>query len=134
LASSVNPETFSLDPVLVKIISNSALLSTIPTAIVLSVVSPDKSSFAVPLIFLELTLILLSIGPDKVAIAVHFVVKPLAGVLFLVTPNVDTFALNFIHLEFSLVNRTVRKCELPSTVFLSFVILAFVDSTIGPGL
>ena len=64
LASSVNPEALSLDAVLVKIVSDSTLLSTIPSTLVLSVVSPNESSFAVPLIFLELTLILLSIWPD----------------------------------------------------------------------
>ena len=132
LASSIDPDTFSFNSVLVEIVANARLFTSIPAAFVLAAILPNESTFTMTLIFLELTLILLAIRPDKMSVSMHFIVKPLACVLFLVAPNVDAFALNLIHLKFTLVHRSICKGKLATPVFLAFVIFSFIYSTIGP--
>ena len=132
LAPSINPDTFSFDAMLVEVVADAALFTSIPAALILSTILPDESSLTVALILLELSLILLAVRPDKMAIAVHFIVQPLTCVLLLITPDVDTFSLDLIHLELSLVNGAIGKCELTSSIFLALEVFTFIDSTIRP--
>ena len=132
LAPSINPDTFSFDAMLVEVVSDAALFTSIPATLILSAILPDESSLTVTLILLELSLILLAVRPDKMAIAVHFIVQPLTCVLLLITPDVDTFSLDLIHLELSLVNGAIGKCELTSSIFLALEVFTFIDSTIRP--
>ena len=92
------------DSVLVKVVADTGLLASVPAALVLATVAPDKLALSVALILLELSQILLSVGPDQMAISVHLVVEPLTLIFLLVTPNVGSLALDLIHLEFSLVD------------------------------
>jgi len=132
LASSIDPDTFSFNSVLVEIVANARLFTSIPAAFVLAAILPNESAFAMTLIFLELTLILLTVRPDKMSISMHFIVKPLACVLFLVAPNVDAFALDLIHLELTLVHRSIGESELAAPIFLALVIFSFIYSAIRP--
>lgn len=84
-------------------------------------------------VLLELAYVLLAVWPDQMTIPVHLVVQPVPFVLFVVRPNVDTLALDFIHVEFSLIHRSVSKCKFSCSVLFPFRILALVDRTIWPG-
>ena len=64
LSTSVNPEALLANAMLVKIVADTALLSAIPAAFVLSAVTPDKFTFSVAFIFLELANVLFAIGPN----------------------------------------------------------------------
>ena len=64
LSTAVNPEALLANAMLVKIVADTALLSAIPAAFVLSAVAPDEFTFSVAFIFLELANVLLAIGPN----------------------------------------------------------------------
>jgi len=63
LALSIVPGSLLLDTVLVKVVSNSVLLSTVPATLVFATISPDELALSVALVFLKLAHVLLAIGP-----------------------------------------------------------------------
>lgn len=74
LASSINPESLTAHSVLIEIVADAALLSTVPAALVLAIVFPDKSAVSMALVLLKLSLVLLAVGPHEVSVTMHFIV------------------------------------------------------------
>ena len=64
----------------------------------------------------------------------HLVIQPIACVLLLVAPDIDSVALNLVHLELSLVDRSIRKGQLTLSVLLTLEVCSFIYSTVWPGL
>ena len=132
LSPSILPVTSLSHTSLVEVDTNSALLAPVPATFVLATIAPNELAFTVALVLLELTNVLFAVRPDEMSVAVHLIVEPVPSVLLRIAPDVDSFALDFVHVEFTLIDRAIGKCELTLAVLLSFAVLAFIDSTVGP--
>ncbi len=104
LTFSVKPGSLLPHSVLVKVVSNSTLLSTIPAALVFTPIAPDEFALAMALVFLELAHVLFAIRPLQMTNSMHLIVQPLALVLLFIAPDVCAFALDLVHLKFSVVD------------------------------
>jgi hypothetical protein len=68
------------------------------------------------------------------AFAVHFIVDPFPSILLPVIPAVSPAPKDLVHLEISIVERTISKRQLAFSVFLPLSIVAFIYSAIRPRL
>jgi len=64
LPAAVDPETLLAHIMLVQIITDAALLATIPSTLVLAPIAPDEFSLAMALVLLELADVLLAVWPN----------------------------------------------------------------------
>lgn len=63
LATTIDPIALTPESVLIEVESNSILLASVPAALVLAPISPDKFAFAVALVLLKLAYVLFTVGP-----------------------------------------------------------------------
>lgn len=81
------------------------LTVSLPLAFLLTGIGVDNSSFAVPPVFLKLSVIEGTVGPPELSLAVSLVVEHIASVLPLVPPLQSTLAVHRVVLLLSFVGR-----------------------------
>lgn len=68
------------------------------------------------------------------SLTVHFVIEPVSLIFLAIAPDVSPSSADLIHLELSVVDRSISESKLSLAVFLSFVVLTLVNGVVGPSL
>ena len=105
-----------------------------PIACVLLLVTPDIGSFALNLIYLELSLIDRSICKGQIAEAMSLVVSPRTNILCSVRVRICSSPIRFIIKPVSLVNVTVCKVLFAFSICFTSQPLTLVERSVKPPL